>query len=103
MDAITEFNLTGMGARRWVSDGWAVGLVTARHGQDALVGLAGVSDAYELLRDMEARGVRPDMVSFTSLMDVVAKAAARGAATIHDADRVLQVRRGRGRGEEGRG
>ena len=66
--------------------------IYAARTQDALVGLAGVDDAYALLGDMARRGVRPDAVSFTSLMDVIAKAAARGAAGIRDAQRVLQAR-----------
>ena len=55
------------------------------------MGLAGVPDAYKVRAEMERRGVAGDVVSFTSVMDVVAKAAARGAAGIGDAQEVLQV------------
>ena len=50
-------------------------------------------EALEQLRRMEAAGVAPDVVTFSSMLRVCVKATEAGRARIDDADHVLQLMR----------
>ena len=52
-------------------------------------------EALEQLRWMEAAGVAPDVVTFSSMLRVCVKATEAGRARIDDADHVLQLMRRR--------